>query len=208
MGRCVRVFEGHREAVLALAVSLDGRYAVSGSADGTVRLWNLATGQCLQVLKGHRLEVGAVALTPDGRYALSGSGDKTLRVWDLRTGQCLQVATGHRADVTAIAVTPDGRHAISGSLDNTLRLWELDWEYECHDPANWDEGARPYLEIFLTLHTPVGPDGFTHVGTPTWTEGDFQRLLTELRYRGYGWLRPEGVRRRLEELAAMRGRKP
>ncbi|MCD4674242.1 MAG: hypothetical protein K8R77_16380, partial [Anaerolineaceae bacterium] len=86
----------------------------------------------------------------------------------------------------------------------TLRVWGLDWDYEFPDLVDWNEGVRPYLEIFLTLHTPYGPDGFTRRGKPTWTEEDFQQFLVELGCRGYGWLRPEGVRRKLEEMAAGR----
>jgi hypothetical protein len=67
---------------------------------------------------------------------------------------------------------------------------------------DWDEGARPYLETFLTLHCPYGEDGVSRVGKPEWSEDDFQQLLTELQYRGYGWLRPEGVRKKLEEMTA------
>ena len=98
------------------------------------------------------------------------------------------------------------RFVLSASEDATVRLWELDWDYDFPDPADWDEGARPYLDIFLTLHTPYGPDGLTRRGKPQWSEGDFQNLLKDLGYRGYGWLRPEGVRKKLEELARERAR--
>lgn len=67
-----------------------------------------------------------------------------------------------------------------------------------------DEGARPYLHIFHALHTPYGPDGISRPGTPAWREEDFQQLLAELGYRGCGWLRPEGVRRKLEAIASQR----
>jgi WD40 repeat protein len=119
----------------------------------------------------------------------------------LATGRCLHTFEGHKRSVGAFALTPDGRYAVSGSDDNTLRLWGLDWDYQFPELAEWDEGARPYLEIFLTLHTPYGPDGLSRVGTPTWTEDDFQKLLTELGYRGYDSLRPQGVRRELEKMA-------
>ena len=51
-------------------------------------------------------------------------------------------------------LSADGRYALSGSADRTLRLWILDWELADTAPADWDEGARPYLEVFLSLHTP------------------------------------------------------
>lgn len=100
----------------------------------------------------------------------------------------------------SVCISPDGRWALSGSPDKTLRLWELDWDYEFPGPADWHEGARPYLEIFLTLHCPHGEDGISRVGKPQWNDEDFKKLLKDLQCRGYGWLRPEGVRRKLEEM--------
>jgi WD40 repeat protein/serine/threonine protein kinase len=110
--------------------------------------------------------------------------------------------------VESISVSPDGRFVglVTGGVNGKycLELWELDWEWDFPAPADWDEGARPYLDIFLTLHTPYAPDGLRRVGKPQWTEEDFQKLLQELGYRGYGWLRPEGVRRELEKMAKER----
>jgi len=127
-----------------------------------------------------------------------------IRVWDVATVQEVCRLEGHRGAVNSVALSPDGRYALSGSEDNTICLWEFDWDYDFPAPADWDEGARPYLDIFLTLHTPYGPDGLSRVGKPQWTEEDFQKLLQELGYRGYGWLRPEGVRRELEKMAKER----
>jgi hypothetical protein len=90
---------------------------------------------------------------------------------------------------------------LSGSGTH-LRLWELEWDYEFPERKNWDEGARPHLENLLTLHCAVGEDRSTRVGKPAWTEENFQKLLMNLQYCGYGWLRPEGVRRQLEKMTA------
>ncbi len=77
--------------VQSVALTPDGRRALSGSWDETLRLWDLDTGACLQTLEGHTEPVSCVALTPDGRRALSGSWDNTLLLWDLDTGDCLAV---------------------------------------------------------------------------------------------------------------------
>ena len=72
-GQCVRVLEGHTDNVLSVAWSLDGRQALSGADDRTVRLWEVATGQCVRVLEGHtrRLERNLVA---GGASGIIGGG--------------------------------------------------------------------------------------------------------------------------------------
>jgi hypothetical protein len=69
-------------------LSADGRSAVSGASDKTVRVWDLASGQCRATLQGHTHWVRSVALSADGRSAVSGASDNTVRVWDLASGQC------------------------------------------------------------------------------------------------------------------------
>ena len=95
---------------------------VSGSDDGTLRVWDAASGQCLQTLKGHSNWVNCVAGLPDA-HVVSGSDDSTLRAWDTFTGQCLQTLKGHSKNVYCVTVLPDGR-VVSGSVDNTLRIWD------------------------------------------------------------------------------------
>jgi WD40 repeat protein len=121
----IRTFAGHQDWVGAVAVTPDGRSALSGSDDCTLKLWDLATGQPRLTFTGHAGPVHAVAIVPDGHHALSGSSDSTLRLWDLTTGQPLLVFAEHEGPVYALAITPDGRYALSGSGDGALKLWDL-----------------------------------------------------------------------------------
>jgi WD40 repeat protein len=79
-GETKTVLQGHTSPVIAVAVTSDGRRAVSASGDKTLRLWDLESGQTIHTLQGHTASVNAVAVTPDGRRAVSASEDATLRL--------------------------------------------------------------------------------------------------------------------------------
>jgi len=125
-GPLIRILEGHTDSVYAVAVTPDGKHAISGSWDKTLRVWDIKSGEEIQILKGHTKWVRAVAVTPDGKHAISGSDDNTLRVWDIKSGEEMQTLEGHNSSVNAVAVTPDGKYAISGLWDNTLRVWDIE----------------------------------------------------------------------------------
>jgi WD40 repeat protein len=120
-----QILTGHAGPVRAVTVSRNGGRAVSGSDDGTVRVWDLATGREEAVLVGHTDWVRAVAVCRNGSRAVSGSDDGKLRLWDLATGREKAVLTGHDGEVFAVAITRDGALAVSGGSDRTVRVWDL-----------------------------------------------------------------------------------
>ena len=98
-----------------------GERALTGSAEGAVRLWNVDTRVCLRVLSGHRGAVTGVGLLAGGLLA-SVSMDRTLRVWDAEVGSCMSVLTGHLHWINCMIVLPDER-IVTASSDRTLRFW-------------------------------------------------------------------------------------
>jgi WD40 repeat protein len=145
-GKPLRTLAGHDGEVEAVAATADGRRAVSGHDDGTVRVWDLANGKRV-VPASQRLwrssqrlwhwfwgppvfrnsPVHVVAVSEDGRRAVAGGRwDGTVRVWDLDTGRRQAELSGHDGPVHAVAVTADGRRAVSGGHAGTVRVWDLE----------------------------------------------------------------------------------
>ncbi|MEI6127392.1 MAG: WD40 repeat domain-containing protein, partial [Pseudomonadota bacterium] len=214
-GRCLRIFEDRDSPVRSVCFSPDSRHALSGGDDSRLRLWDIESGRCLQTLRGHAEKITSACFSHDGRFALSGSQDKTIRLWDISSGECLRIIEGHAYAVTSICLSRNDHVVFSGSRDETIKLWALDWELDEREAADWDEAARPHLETFLTAHMTCAGElprdrvpsdeelnhALTRTGKPAWKQADLKSLMRGLGYAGFGWLRPEGVLKKLAEMA-------
>ncbi|MHC4474541.1 MAG: TIR domain-containing protein [Planctomycetota bacterium] len=115
----------YKSDINAYAFSPDGKRALTGTDDKTVRLWDIETGHCLRALKGHTGAVYTVAWSADERLVLSGSHDCSVRLWDLELGMCLRVLEGHKDWVRNVAWSADQCRILTCADDQTLRLWDV-----------------------------------------------------------------------------------
>lgn len=126
---CVNTLTDHSDTVNCIAISPDGQTLVSGSADKTIKIWNLKTGRQLHTIEGHSDTINCVAISPDGQTIVSGSADKTIKIWNLKTGRQVRSLGGwfpaHLDSICSVAITPDGQTLISGSRDHTIKLWNM-----------------------------------------------------------------------------------
>jgi WD40 repeat protein len=125
VGPLLTTLTGHLEPVHAVALTPDGRHAISGSRDGAVMVWDLETYGTGRLLAHRGEEITAVAALPGSRYAISGAADGVLRVWDLLARKEAYTLKGDGGAVRHIAVSRDGRHAVSTASDGLLRGWDL-----------------------------------------------------------------------------------
>jgi len=125
-GRLVMNLTGHEETVRSVVYSPDGRLLASGSADGTVRIWNTLTGEeTMAPLQSGDGEVTCVAFAHDGQRVFSGTKGHNVHIWSARTGRTVMAPLrGHSESVWALALSPDGRLVASGSWDKSIRLWD------------------------------------------------------------------------------------
>ena len=102
--------------VQSVAISPDG-HIVSGSYDGTIRVWNAKTGETAAgPFTGHTRPFNSMAFSPDGQHIVSGSSDQTIRVWNVKTGEkAAGPFTEHTSSVNSVASSTDGQDIVSCS---------------------------------------------------------------------------------------------
>jgi cytochrome c len=118
---------GHDYAVNSVAFTPDGRQAISGSVDETVRLWNLDDGRELAIWYGHAGPIIGVAISANGKLAASGGIDQTVRIWHLATGKIVHALEGHKGPVWSLSFSPDGRLLLSAGADEIVRIWDVEY---------------------------------------------------------------------------------
>ena len=120
-----RSLHGHSHFIQDVALSNDARFALTGSWDGTMRLWDLDAGKTVRRFVGHTKDVMSVSFSADNRQIISGSRDKTIKLWNI-LGECKYTFEGHDEWVSAVRFSPDASKAlfVSGSWDKTAKVWD------------------------------------------------------------------------------------
>ncbi|WP_157112857.1 WD40 repeat domain-containing protein [Nocardia speluncae] len=116
---------GYSGSVFSVAFSPDGRDLAVGSSDGTVRLWDPATGKQIgEPINSHTDPVYAVAFSPDGRVLATGSSDGPLKLWDPVTRKQIGEPLQQPGGIASVAFSPDGRFLATGNGYGTVSLWD------------------------------------------------------------------------------------
>jgi WD40 repeat protein len=123
-GNLLRTLHGHTDFVRDVTFSPAGGILASASDDGTVLLWDVASGEQIEAFEGHPGYVRTVAFAPDGQLVVTGCDDGVVRLWDAGNGTLLRELRGHGDYVRDVAISPDGAVIASASDDSTVRLWD------------------------------------------------------------------------------------
>jgi hypothetical protein len=120
-------FKVHDTPITCLAVSLDGRLAISGEEERrSLCLWSLETGREITWLTGHDEPARTAAFSADGRLALSGGADGDVLLWDVVKERRLDRMEGTMpAGIRTVCFSPDGRLALAAGGEGQVRLWEV-----------------------------------------------------------------------------------
>jgi ribosomal protein L7/L12 len=208
---------GHTDMVYSVAISPDGRRAISGGRDETLRLWDLETGAelrriamprdtweafCRELEEDRELNryvyaeqpfVYSVAFTPDGRRAACGLGDQNVLFWDVETGERVtRIMPGRdKGPVRCIALSPDGQYLLATTHDRVSL-------YGLQDHKEWFLAWRHSLHS-LSLAVAFSPDGQRAVSA--WDDGHLLVHEVASRQESHHFQMPGGTASNADELA-------
>lgn len=116
---------GHSGSIYSVSLSPCGRFFLSSSEDGTIRLWSTKLERDLVVYKGHLFPVWSVQFSPLSHYFVSSGHDRLGRLWTTDRVFPLRLFGGHYSDVEVMHWHPNCCYVASGSSDRSSRLWDL-----------------------------------------------------------------------------------
>jgi len=151
-GKPFKRLTGHSHFVQDVAISVDGQFALSGSWDSTLRLWNLNTGETSQRFVGHSKDVLSVAFSADNRQIVSGSRDRTINLWNTLGNLKYTIQEdSHKEWVSCVRFSPNAQVPliVSGGWDKVVKVWNN----QCKLKTNLN-GHTGYINTVT-----VSPDG-------------------------------------------------
>jgi WD40 repeat protein/serine/threonine protein kinase len=132
LGAPLRVVDGHRLPVVAVALSPDNTRLATASADGAAMIWELALDKPTTrlttpslILAGHSAELTDIAFSLDGALVATAGRDDAIKLWNAATGAEIMTLNGHEGSVRDLVFSPDGATLFSAASDNSARMWDV-----------------------------------------------------------------------------------
>jgi len=119
-----KTLKGHSDIVNSVSFSPDGKILASASRDGTIILWDLASGNRIKTISGYSYSINFVFFDPEGKRLVSRSDDETISIWDVATGNRLRRLKERSHSDNSVSISPDVKILASTSNDATITLWD------------------------------------------------------------------------------------
>jgi len=178
------VMRGHTGPVYGVDFSPDGSLLVSGSADGTARIWTTELKCCAATYQQHMFPIWDVAFAPFGYFFATGGADTTCQVFTTDRKYPVRIMVGHQSDVDCVCWHPNCTLIATGSSDRTVRLWDLNSGLCVRVLSGMREAATSLA---------VSPDGATIAAgsedgsVRVWDIGKAQQMACLVGHQGPVW---------------------
>jgi WD40 repeat protein len=116
---------GHYAAVQTVAFSLDGRFAATGSADKTIKLWEMEHGKEIRSYLGNNGAVSILAFSPDGKLLASVDDSYNLTLWEVETSKKIRSLEVPDDNILSVVFSPDGKYFVTGTKKNHAIAWDI-----------------------------------------------------------------------------------
>lgn len=123
--KVLHIINGHKGEITALLISQNGEYGVSGSTDGTLRIWNPQNGRLIHILRGHKGSVIDIDISSDGKKIASISEDLTLKIWEHTFIGWKHRTINTQVSANSVKFNKGENEVILGLADQTVRVWNI-----------------------------------------------------------------------------------
>ncbi len=188
-GKIISQFDAHDKPVTSLAISLDGRYLLTGSVDAMLCLWPTDSKhkKPKQKFRGHSKRIFQAVMDDQARIVVSISADRSLKIWQVDSGECLYSFTITDTDFSSVAISSDRKFIIAGRTDGGVMSWCLDWLLDQTLHTGWDRRADIYIHNYLMSRKITRPTNET------------EQVMKILNRAGFGFLTKEEIEFHLAE---------
>ncbi|MGH1437622.1 MAG: eIF2A-related protein [Lewinella sp.] len=149
VGFTKRTYAGHESAVVSIAFSPDKQMILTGSWDGTAKLWSI-DGNLLRTFTGHKETVYCVAFSPDGKKVLTGGDKGIAKLWAINGKELRSYELGASKSVTSVAFSPNGNNILTGTWGGIVKRWSLSGE-ELQSFNGQEEGVELHEQRINSL---------------------------------------------------------
>ncbi|KAG0458069.1 hypothetical protein HPP92_023226 [Vanilla planifolia] len=120
-----RVISGHLGWVRSIAFDPGNSWFCTGSADRTIKIWDIASGRLKLTLTGHIEQIRGLAVSKRHTYLFSAGDDKQVKCWDLEQNKVIRSYHGHLSGVYCLALHPTIDILLTGGRDSVCRVWDI-----------------------------------------------------------------------------------
>lgn len=120
-----KILCGHHGWVRCVDVDITNDFFVTGSADRTIKIWDMASCDLKLTLTGHTDHVRGVKLSQRHPYLFSVGLDQTVKCWDLEMNKVIRNYHGHLSGVFCLNIMKDLEIILTGGRDSVCRVWDI-----------------------------------------------------------------------------------